>query len=136
MKRISLILCLLIAFASAAAWAAEDAGVDDADFKVARFVLSKAVEDREPVGITSNFSFDDRQAYAFLEAQDIRENTRVAFVWYYEDEETARLELPLKKGDRWRTYSSKKFGVRKGNWRIDLEDANGTVRKSIKFTVK
>ncbi len=106
------------------------------DFKVGRVVLSKAISEREPVGITTNFDLDDEKAYCFLEAVDIEKNTHVVFIWYYQDKKTARIELPLHKGNRWRTYSSKKFGIRKGDWRVDVKDSAGMVVESLSFTVK
>jgi len=105
-------------------------------FTVARLVLSRDIEAREPIGITYVFTPADGQAYCFLEATEITKNTQASFVWYYNDIETARIELPIRKGTRWRTYSSKKFGVRTGQWRIDLVDADGNVLESLPFEVR
>jgi hypothetical protein len=132
MNRILTTTILILCLAAAAAWA-QDEGPG---FKVARLVLATDIVNREPVGITTAFPEGAEQAYCFLEAQDIQKNTQVAFVWYYKDTETARIELPVRKGSRWRTYSSKKFGVRRGPWRVDIEDADGNVLQSLTFEVR
>jgi hypothetical protein len=74
--------------------------------------------------------------YCFLEAADIKENTSVSFVWYYGEEEKAKVTLPLEKSSRWRTYSSKKLGGLRGNWKVVLQDSNSAALQSVEFTVE
>jgi hypothetical protein len=136
MKRAFILTVLLFAILPPVAQA-DNAGTDNAGpgFKVARLVLARSIEDREPVGIANVFSKTDDQVYCFLEAKDVTKNTHVDFIWYYKGVETARIELPVRKSSRWRTYSSKKFGVRTGQWRVDLVDADGNVLESLSFEV-
>ncbi|MFC1819372.1 DUF2914 domain-containing protein, partial [Thermodesulfobacteriota bacterium] len=58
------------------------------------------------------------------------------FVWYFEDTEMARVALPLNKGMRWRTYSSKKLAGLKGNWKVELQDYSGIVLNTVSFQVQ
>jgi hypothetical protein len=110
--------------------------MDQAKMTISRFVASRSVENREPVGITNAFTADTEKAYAFLEATDISADVKVDFVWYHDDNEAARVPLSIKKSSRWRTYSSKKLGGRTGSWRVEIQDQSGTVLASIDFTVE
>jgi hypothetical protein len=71
-----------------------------------------------------------------LEAEQIEEDTTVSFVWYHENREMARVALPLQKGPRWRTFSSKKLGGLTGNWKVELVEASGIVLNTISFQVQ
>ncbi len=101
-------------------------------------VVSASIENKEPVGVAETFlsSTATEKVYCFLEARDIAEDTSVSFVWYFEEKEKARINLPLRKGSRWRTYSSKNLAGLKGNWKVELQDADGTILKTVEFTVK
>ena len=110
--------------------------MDDPGFTIKRMVISKDVIDREPVGAGDFFSAATDKVYCFLEAADIETDTQVSIVWYWSSQEMARVALPIREGRRWRTYSSKKLGGRKGNWRAELQDASGIVHNSVGFTVE
>jgi hypothetical protein len=134
-----LFLLYLIFFVSAAdtAHAADDGELNSsAYFDVGRFVVAGSVEDREPVGIVDAFASSTEKVYCFLDAQNIKEDTEVSFVWYHEDTRMAIVTLPLRKGKRWRTYSSKRLGGNAGSWRVELHDADGKVVRTATFTVE
>jgi hypothetical protein len=105
-------------------------------FTISRMVVSSDVQEKEPVGIAETFPASTEKVYCFVEARDIAEDTNVGFVWYYEDREVARVQLPLKKGIRWRTYSSKRLAGLKGNWKVELHDADGNTLHGITFKVE
>jgi hypothetical protein len=105
-------------------------------FSVARMLLAGSIEEREPVGAVSAYSASTEKVYCFLEATDIMEDTEVSFVWYHENKRMAIVILPLKKGPKWRTYSSKKLGGLTGDWEVELIDANGNVILGVGFTVE
>ncbi len=105
-------------------------------FTVSRFLVSEAIADREPVGVTNTFSADTEKAYCFLEARDIIAPTEVNFVWYYQEEEVARVTLALGQSARWRTYSSKNIANFIGAWKVEVVDINGTILDSVDFTVE
>ena len=110
--------------------------MDDPGFTIKRMVMAKQITDREPSNITNTFSVTDETAYCFLEVRDIEFDTTVSFVWYHEGNEMARVTLPLQKGWRWRTYSSKKLANQQGKWIVELQEASGIVLNSVSFTVK
>lgn len=114
----------------------EKAEVKPALFVVARFVVAKDVQDREPVDATDIFPSATDKVYCFLEAKDIIEETNVECVWYLNGTQMRVSSLTLSKGSRWRTYANKSINGQRGDWKVDLRDANGTVLKSVSFKVE
>lgn len=110
--------------------------MDDPGFVINRMVVCETVSDREPVHLSETFNVDIGTVYSFLEAEQIEEDTTVSFVWYHENREMARITLPLQKGPRWRTFSSKKLGGLTGNWKVELVEASGIVLNTISFQVQ
>lgn len=110
--------------------------MDDPGFTIKRMVISKDVVDREPVGVGDFFSAATEKVYCFLEAADIETDMQVSIVWYWSNQEMARVALPIRKGHRWRTYSSKKLLGLKGNWQAELQDSSGIVHSSVSFVVE
>jgi len=107
-----------------------------ASFTVGRMVITDGVENLEPMGEVSSFPASAAKAYVFLEAKDIAEDTPVSFVWYYKGEQVAKVDLTLRAGSRWRTYSSKNITGFTGDWKVELQDANGNVLKEAAFAVQ
>lgn len=110
--------------------------INDPGFSIKRMVMSESVVEREPVAINESFSAATEKVYCFLEAVNIEENTSISFVWYYSDQEMARVSLPLVKGKRWRTFSSKKIAGLKGEWKVELLDSFGVVLNTVSFQVQ
>ncbi len=136
MKRLIALLflpCILIISASSAA--ASDKS-SDAMFQIGRLVIAGSIDNLEPVGIVDAFSSSTERVYCFLEAKEITADTTVSFVWYHGEQEVARVDLPLRQGKRWRTYSSKKLGGRTGEWKVELQDADRNVLDTVTFSVE
>ena len=110
--------------------------MDDPEFTINRMVVCERIVDREPEGIADTFSADVETVFCFLETQDINVDTTISFVWYFEGQEKARIPLPLQKGPRWRTYSSKKLANMKGNWTVELQENSGIVLSAVSFRVQ
>ncbi|MDH3359469.1 MAG: DUF2914 domain-containing protein [Desulfobulbaceae bacterium] len=108
-----------------------------ADFTIARMVVCTDVINKEPVlGSEETFALSLGKVYCFLEAREIKKDTDITIVWIHEGATKATIPLHIKKGWRWRTYSSKKLGNMSGNWMVEIHDANGTMLDSINFVVK
>jgi hypothetical protein len=105
-------------------------------FQVARLVIAGSVDNLEPVGIVDAFAASTEKVYCFLEANQIREDTTARFAWYHGETKMAAVDLSLRKGARWRTYSSKKLGGHTGDWRVEIQDAAGNVIEVVGFTVE
>lgn len=111
-------------------------GMDEPGFSINRMEVSRNIEDREPVASGEIFSAATEKLYCYLDARNIEQDTTISFVWYYENREMARVEFPLQKGRRWRTWSSKKINGLKGTWKVELRDSAGIIRNSVNFTVE
>ena len=107
-----------------------------AGFTIARLVLGTGVEKNEPVGATETFPPTTEKVYCLLETTNIIKDTKVSFVWFYGQDEKLKTTLPLKTGKRWRTYANKNLRGLKGDWKVEIKDANGNVLKDIKFKVE
>jgi Protein of unknown function (DUF2914) len=44
--------------------------------------------------------------------------------------------VALKEGPRWRTYAYKNLREIKGDWKVEIRDAEGKVVKDVKFKVE
>ncbi len=115
----------------------KDIAVQEAQaFAIARMIVCENVENREPVGEAEVFPASTPKVYSYLEAKDIAEDTNVSFVWHFEENQVAKVNLTLRKGSRWRTYASKNVATFKGDWKVELQDASGKVLKAIAFRVE
>jgi len=131
-----IIFTILITLSVSLIFVLPASSMDDPKFTISRMVISERVTDREPDGIADTFSADTETVFCFLETQDINVDTAISFVWYFEGQEKARITLPLQKGVRWRTFSSKKLANMKGNWTVELKDNSGIVLNTVSFKVQ
>jgi hypothetical protein len=103
---------------------------------IARLVVGTGVENLEPVGVTETFPASTEKVYCFLEATDIAQDIEVSFVWFHGQSELLKFNLPLVKGPRWRTFAYKNLYGQKGDWKIEIRDAEGKPLKEVKFKVE
>jgi len=109
---------------------------EGASLTIARLVVGTGVENGEPVDAGETFPSSTEKVYCFLEATNIAKDTEVSFVWSYGDKEMLKTTLPLKAGSKWRTYANKNLKGLKGDWKVEVKDADGKVLKDIKFKVE
>ena len=122
-----LVVLSLIAFSAPAAIAA-DLQVEDA-------VVCTDVVDREPVDSAVSFSASVGKLFCFTRIVGAEDPTQVSHVWYYGDEERARVTLSVN-GSNWRTYSSKVIQEHEiGAWRVEVVDADGVTLQTVQFDV-
>ncbi len=106
-----------------------------AQLDVAESAISTQVADRQPVDNVTSVPADVGRVYCWTRVVGAQAEVEVVHVWYHNDMEMAR--VPLRVGsDNWRTWSSKNIEPSwTGQWRVDVEAADGTVIESISFTV-
>lgn len=107
-----------------------------APFSVARLVVCEDVQNRTPVNVTDVFPAGTDTVFCFLEARDVLADTTVQIVWYFEEQEVARVPLAIGQSSRWRTYSSKKTMGQKGNWKVYLLDDTDNILASVQFVLE
>ncbi|UCD16298.1 MAG: DUF2914 domain-containing protein [Candidatus Zixiibacteriota bacterium] len=97
--------------------------------------LCTGVEERMPIGMANSFHADVGQVWLWCRVQGATDTTLVKHVYYYDGEEMATVELPVK-SPSWRTWSSKKILPGwTGQWEVKILDENDIVLKTIPFTV-
>ncbi len=105
-------------------------------FTIARAVVGTGVENGEPVGVAEAFPASTEKIYCFVEATEITKDTEISFIWFYGDKEMLKLNLPLKAGSKWRTFANKNLRGMKGDWKVEIKDADGNLVKDVKFKVE
>jgi hypothetical protein len=97
--------------------------------------ICTAVENREPVGVDTVFSSNTGQLYCYTQLTSPQDTSVISHVWFYNDEEMARVTLTLK-AKKWRTWSSKRI-VKEwiGDWRVEVQNSAGALlhKKSFKI---
>ena len=106
------------------------------EMAIARAVVGTGVENKEPVGTAETFLASTEKVYCFIEAANIGKDTEVSFVWFLGDKEMRKINVPLAAGPKWRTWTYKNIGGQKGEWKVEIRDAEGKVLKDLKFKVE
>lgn len=106
------------------------------DLKIGTFQFAESVENREAVNIDTTFSADIGNIYCYTQVTGATDTTQIAHVWYYKDEEKARINLDVRSND-WRTWSSKTILENwTGRWRVMIEGPDGNVLATKTFVIK
>jgi hypothetical protein len=111
-------------------------GEAKAGLSIARLVVGTGVQNKEPVGAAETFPATTEKVYCFIEAKDIPKDLEVTVVWYNNQKELSKFSLPLKMGSRWRTFAEKNVRGLKGEWKVEVKDAEGKALKEAKFKVE
>lgn len=107
-----------------------------ADLRVADGTITSAIKDQMPVDQIKSYSADYGKLYCFTRIVGAQEDTDVTHVWYYQDDELARVTLPIRSSD-WRTYSSKRFLPEwVGEWRVVILDGKQNEIATIPFLLE
>lgn len=132
-----ILLVVLIAWGTlSSAYGQEKSKPEQAGMVVARLVVGTGVDNREPMGVSETFPATTEKVYCFLEATNLSADTEVSFVWIYGEKEMLKTTLPVKMGPRWRTYAHKNLRGLKGDWKVEIKDANGNLIKDVQFKVE
>lgn len=105
--------------------------------KVSRAVLTREVQNREPVNV---FQADIRlsdftETLAFFSELKNLQGQRVQHIWYYQGEVVASIDLNVTT-PRYRTYSNKNIMAEQvGQWRIDVVDEQGHLLTKKEFRI-
>lgn len=129
MRKVMLLAALILAAAGAGAAQENGLSVDE-------MVFCLGVEDMAPVGANTQFFESVGRICCFTRITGAADTTTVTHVWYFGEEEKARVELTVKSAS-WRTWSCKTMlDAWSGAWRVDVLDPAGTVLLSREFIYK
>ena len=96
--------------------------------------ICTAVEDRQPSGVGTVFPDDLDKLYCFTKIGGAKDTTYVYHVWYFGNDEIARVKLPVK-SDPWRTWSSKKLHMLLGNGHVEIVSESGDILGKAEFEI-
>lgn len=106
------------------------------NLKITEIEFASSIENREPVGVDTTFAADIGNIFCYTHVKGAEDTTQVAHVWYYKEEEKARINLDVRSDD-WRTWSSKTILKSwTGRWRVMVEDIEGNVLATKTFVVR
>ncbi|MDI7260639.1 MAG: DUF2914 domain-containing protein [Thermodesulfobacteriota bacterium] len=137
-KNMTLILLVVLTVCGIlfSAYGQEKPKQEQVGMTIARLVVGTGVEKGEPGGVAEKFPATMEKVYCFLEAKNIPKDTEISFIWLHGQKELLKTTLPLKMGPKWRTYAHKNLRGLKGDWKVEIKDANGNLIKDVKFKVE
>lgn len=107
-----------------------------AQLKVVDGAITSAVANQLPVDRIESYPADYGKLYCFTRIVGAKSDTEVTHVWYYQDDEMARVVLPVRSAD-WRTYSSKRFLPQwAGDWKVVVLDSEQNEIASLPFRLE
>ena len=97
--------------------------------------ICTAVEDRQPSGVGTVFPDDLDKIYCFTKIAGAEGTTYVYHVWYFGNDEIARVKLPIK-ARSWRTWSSKKLNMLLGYGYVEIVSESGDILGRVEFKIQ
>lgn len=97
--------------------------------------ICTAIEDREPVGVGTIFADTLEKLYCFTKIVGATDTTSIYHVWYFDDEEKAKVNLSIK-SNSWRTWSSKIIAKDwMGKWYVEITTEEGDLLGKKEFEI-
>jgi len=96
--------------------------------------ICSAVEDRQPSGVGTVFPDGVDKIYCFTKIGGAEDTAYVYHVWYFGNNEIARVKLPIK-SKSWRTWSSKKLNMGLGNGHVEIVSESGEILGKAEFEI-
>lgn len=103
---------------------------------VARFVLSSAVKDLEPVGRLQDITLHNNSAAKVFAYSDINnmKGEHLSYIWKHRDRIVNTVNIGVR-SNRWRSYASKNIEQRlAGDWQLELRDSSDRLLAKAGFT--
>ena len=98
-------------------------------------VIAQSINEWHPGGVGSIFSPDIEKLYCFTKISEATPATHITHVWYWKDQEMARIVLPVK-AKTWRTFSSKTILPRwSGDWHVAIVHGEAVV-ETVSFKIE
>lgn len=103
---------------------------------VQEMLVVTEVETLKPIGVAESFPATVGKLFCFTKITGARTGTLVRHLWFYGDRLMSEVSLPVKRIN-WRTYSSQTIRPKwTGSWRVDVTSEDGTLLKSVGFTIE
>ena len=100
------------------------------------WAIAHAIENRTPQGTAQSFPANVGRLYCFTKVVGAKTETSITHTWYYQDKKMSEVILPVN-SLYWRTWSEKNIIPEcKGTWRVEVTSKDGTLLKTITFTIE
>lgn len=125
------VLCMLFCICFLRSGLCQDAPA----LEVKDSAVCASIENRACVDAKEEFSVSVEKLYCLTRINGAQDDIEATHVWYYGDIERARVTLAVRSSS-YRTNSSKRIQAHEiGKWRVDVLGPDGTVLKTIPFSV-
>ncbi len=103
--------------------------------EVEEALVTAGIVDRMPAEVLESYPVTVEKLYCFTRITGAVGETSVIHVWYHEEEEMARVELPVRSPD-WRTWSSKTILPSwTGDWKVEILDSEENLLATVPFSL-
>ncbi|MEO0293832.1 MAG: DUF2914 domain-containing protein [candidate division WOR-3 bacterium] len=102
---------------------------------IEQVVICTSIEDRNPVGAGVVFNSNLEKLYCFTKVVGAKDTTSITHVWYFGENEVARVNLAVRSSS-WRTWSSKTLGGWIGKGRVEVLSETGELLTKVEFEVQ
>ena len=99
--------------------------------------ICKNIKNRNPVGVKNIFLNTVDSIYCFTKIENLGPKKEVRHVWFYENQIMTQVRYNVKKANLYRSWTKKTISsFQIGNWRVEVQDKNGTILGSKRFKIK
>ncbi len=99
--------------------------------------ICKNIKNRNPVGAGEVFSNSVDSLYCYTKIENRGKKMEVRHVWYYENQIMTQVRYNVKKSNVYRSWTKKTISsFHIGNWRVEVQDRNGTIIGTKRFKIK
>jgi Protein of unknown function (DUF2914) len=108
------------------------------DLHVERLVVARGVVDREPQGVDTVFTSNDKRLFAFVEVDNPERAQGDLKVTFVQPDGTSQppVDLAVGTSPRWRTWAFTRRARAAGTWKAVVRDESGRVLASTEFDVR
>ncbi len=111
------------------------ADTENKQAKLVHAVMCEEIENYLPVHPAVVFSIAQEKIICFTTFDPVPETTDIFHKWYKRDRLVSLAKLTLKP-PKWSSFSSMQLrNLDKGPWRVDIENADETVLKTLRFSI-
>ena len=99
--------------------------------------ICKGISNRKPLGVGTVFPNTVDSLYCHTKIENPGSKKEAKHIWYFENQIMTQVRYNVKKSKSYRSWTKKTIlPYQVGNWRVDVQDQNGTIIGSKKFRIK
>ena len=99
--------------------------------------ICKGISNRKPLGVGTVFTNTVDSLYCHTKIENPGSKKEAKHIWYFENQIMTQVRYNVKKSKSYRSWTKKTIlPYQVGNWRVDVQDQNGTIIGSKSFRIK